>query len=230
MTPRVPTADEQIAFLADVQLLLDEGQFAASYTFPLLIALADLAIESEVYDGRELEIPIEKIAEKFVAYYWRQAAPWSPAGRAGDSVVLRQNAGKQAEVITRVFEVRERVSAYEVDVRRNSREWRSLISKVKHVVAVMPLWKLQTLKGRKLEFLYVSAGRSTTSCRGAGIRSILPTTSSWRMPAVIRARATCWPTSLSSIGDFGATRTRRTSWQRASPPVTCPSISTLRGR
>ena len=169
MTPRVPTADEQIAFLADIQLLLDEGQFVASYKFALLIALADLAIESEVYDGRELEIPIEKIAEKFVAFYWRQAAPWSPAGRAGDSVVLRQNAGKQAEVITRVFEVRERVSAYEADVRRNSREWRSLISKVRHVVAVMPLWKLQTLKGRKLEFLYVNAGRGAAIVLKPGV-------------------------------------------------------------
>ena len=163
MTPRVPTAEEQIAFLANIQTLLDEGQFTASYKFALLIALADLAIESAVDDGQELEIPIEKIAEKFVAYYWRQAVPWSPAGRAMDAVVLRQNAGKQAEVLTRVFDVRERVSAYEVEVRRNSREWRSLISKVKHVVAGMPLWKLQTLRGRKLEFLYENTGQ------GAGI-------------------------------------------------------------
>ncbi len=169
MTSRPPTSDEQIAFLANIQLLLDEGQFVASYKFALLIALADLAIESEVDDGRELEIPIEKIAEKFVAYYWRQAAPWSPAGRAKDAVVLRQNAGKQAEVLTRVFEVRERVSAYEVEVRRNSREWRSLIAKVKHVVAVMPLWKLQTLKGRKLEFLYENRERGTAIVLKPGV-------------------------------------------------------------
>ena len=154
MTRRVPSAEEQIDFLANMQTLLDEGQFVASYKFALLIALADLAVELGDDTGRELEIPVEKIAEKFVAYYWRQAAPWSPVGRADAARVLAQNTGKPAEVLTRVLEVRERVSAYESDVRRNHQEWKSLISRVKRVVTVMPLWKLQTLRGRKLEFLY----------------------------------------------------------------------------
>jgi len=68
VTPRVPSAEEQIDFLANIQTLLDEGQFVASYKFALLIALADLAVELGDDSGRELELPLEKIAEKFVAY------------------------------------------------------------------------------------------------------------------------------------------------------------------
>ena len=40
-----PTSDEQIRFLANVQRLLDEGSFVASYKFALLVALADLSVE-----------------------------------------------------------------------------------------------------------------------------------------------------------------------------------------
>ena len=37
-----PSSDEQIKFLVNLQRLLDEGLFVASYKFALLLALADL--------------------------------------------------------------------------------------------------------------------------------------------------------------------------------------------
>ena len=40
-----PAADEQIRFLVNLQRLLDEGLFVASYKFALLLALADLSVE-----------------------------------------------------------------------------------------------------------------------------------------------------------------------------------------
>ena len=40
-----PSSDEQIKFLVNLQRLLDEGQFVASYKFALLLALADLSVE-----------------------------------------------------------------------------------------------------------------------------------------------------------------------------------------
>ena len=43
MTP--PTADEQVAFLANLQRLLAEGSFVATYKHALLLALADLSVE-----------------------------------------------------------------------------------------------------------------------------------------------------------------------------------------
>jgi hypothetical protein len=40
-----PTSDEQIRFLVNLQRLLDEGLFVASYKFALLLSLADLSVE-----------------------------------------------------------------------------------------------------------------------------------------------------------------------------------------
>ena len=44
MTWTVPTPEEQVLFLRNIQRLLAEGQFVASYKFALLLALADLAV------------------------------------------------------------------------------------------------------------------------------------------------------------------------------------------
>ena len=40
-----PTAEAQVAFLARVQRLLDEGVFVPTYKLALLMALLDLAVE-----------------------------------------------------------------------------------------------------------------------------------------------------------------------------------------
>ena len=61
----VPSAEEQVRFLRDVQALLEDGQFTATYKFALLISLADLAVESGVADDRPLELPLRAIAENF---------------------------------------------------------------------------------------------------------------------------------------------------------------------
>ena len=45
MTSSVPTPEEQVLFLRNIQRLLAEGQFVASYKFALLHALADLAVD-----------------------------------------------------------------------------------------------------------------------------------------------------------------------------------------
>ena len=47
-----PSSDEQIKFLVNLQRLLDEGLFVASYKFALLLALADLSIERGDEGGR----------------------------------------------------------------------------------------------------------------------------------------------------------------------------------
>ena len=45
MTWTPPTPDDQVKFLRNIQRLLAEGLFTASYKFALLHALADLAVE-----------------------------------------------------------------------------------------------------------------------------------------------------------------------------------------
>src|SRR4051812_41629876 len=99
-----PTSDEQIRFLVNLQRLLDEGLFVASYKFALLLSLADLSVECGDDSGAALTLTTEAIAEKFVQYYWRQVLPY-PA--ATEAAVLRQNTGGQAAVVKIVRRTRE---------------------------------------------------------------------------------------------------------------------------
>ena len=41
----------------------------------MLLALADIAVELGDDSGASLTVPVERIAEKYIAYYWRQTAP-----------------------------------------------------------------------------------------------------------------------------------------------------------
>ena len=53
-----PSADDQVRFLASLQRILEEGGFSASYKFALLLALADIAVETGDDSGDELRVDI----------------------------------------------------------------------------------------------------------------------------------------------------------------------------
>ena len=63
MPPTPPTSDYQIQFLANLQRLLAEGLFVATYKFALLLSLADLAVENGDDSGGPMQIGTEEIAE-----------------------------------------------------------------------------------------------------------------------------------------------------------------------
>src|SRR5690349_2822717 len=96
-----PSAEDQIAFLTNVQRLLSEGAFTSTYKYALLLALADIAVESGQHTGSALTISTSQIAEKFVEYYWPHAAPYAPS-----STLLMQNTDRQAAVIQKLAQVR----------------------------------------------------------------------------------------------------------------------------
>ena len=62
-----PSPQDQIKFLTDIQRLIADGQFVASYKYALLLALADLAVEGG--DTADETLPTRRIAEKFIQYY-----------------------------------------------------------------------------------------------------------------------------------------------------------------
>ena len=147
-----PSPADQIRFLTNLQRLLSEGQFTATYKYALLSALADLSIETgEGSEGGPLLLTTSAIAEKFIEYYWRHAAPYATAASA---TVLRQNTGAQAKVIALVIEARRRHAGSLAEAIRNAALWPQLTKSVEAVVKVQPLWKLQTVGREKLEFLY----------------------------------------------------------------------------
>ena len=103
MTWAPPTPEEQVLFLRNIQRLLAEGQFVASYKFALLLALADLCVLKGDDSGGPLELTIHDIAEKFIELYWQQCRPFEIGGQT-TGVVLQQNTGKQAAVISEIIQ------------------------------------------------------------------------------------------------------------------------------
>jgi len=79
--------EQQIKFLSNLQRLLAEGSFVSTYKYALLLSLADLRVEHGRDDDAPLEIPTRRIGEKFAEYYWRQCAPYLPAGGAGSGTI-----------------------------------------------------------------------------------------------------------------------------------------------
>jgi hypothetical protein len=88
-----PSPEDQVRFIANIERILSEGSFVATYKYALLIALVELAIERGEDSNRELVLPIRDIADKFAELYWRQAAPYEADGVSGVGLVLHQNTG-----------------------------------------------------------------------------------------------------------------------------------------
>ncbi len=153
------SAESDLRFLRQLQRLLDEGLFTATYKYALLQALADLSVEQQPATDGSLRLAVPDIAEKFIEYYWRQAVPFGVDGRSDTKLtLLRQSTGKPASIISGIVDARSRavggtVAALRLDVRA----WASLRTKVAGVIRKEPLWKLQTVSKEPSEFLYRQA-------------------------------------------------------------------------
>lgn len=156
-----PSAQEQIQFLLNIQRLLNEGNFVATYKYALLLSLADLSVEHGEGGGNALMISTAAIAEKFIQYYWRQSLPFAGLGgeRAG---VLWQNTGPQAAVVKLLEGARKRSRGSLTQARKDGESWASLRREVEKIVRIMPLWKLQTLGKLEVPFLYDRNPRGRT--------------------------------------------------------------------
>lgn len=144
----------EMEFLRNLQRLLDEGDFSATYKFALLQALADLAVEEHehVVGADCLILSLDRIAEKFIEYYWRQAVPFGGEGEEGG--LLSQNTGKQAAIVNAVIEARASYDGKLTRARLDTGVWTRMVRRVAATVEKMPLWKLQIVAGKPQEFLY----------------------------------------------------------------------------
>jgi 5-methylcytosine-specific restriction endonuclease McrA len=159
MTLPLPTPEEQVRFLRNIQRLLAEGLFVASYKFALVHALADLAVLKGEDSGAPLDLDTKDIAAKFVELYWRQCLPFH-IGDDTSGLILQQNTGKQAEIISHIVRSQEKCGASLFRLKQvASNRWSGLVTKVDQVVRKMPLWKLQTVGNERLDFLYENLNR-----------------------------------------------------------------------
>jgi len=152
VTPIDP--NQQLDFLSNIQRLLAEGQFTATYKYALLLAIADICVEDGDESDSAFDISTHKIAEKFIAYYWPQVRPYQGG-------LLRQNTDKPPKVIRTLEQIAVRGIAL-IDLKRDANSWKTLVRDVDGVVREMPLRRLQTVGGHPLEFLYENYRRGSS--------------------------------------------------------------------
>ena len=150
----------QLAFLNKIQRLFAEGDFSASYKYALLIAIADIAVESGRDDDQPLTIPHRRLGEKFIELYWQQSAPFR-----GDGVLI-QNNGTQAAVISQIAQFRSQTQASTVNAARSAVGFKSLLTKVTGIVVNKPVFHIQNLGGVKDQFLFESSSDTITLLPG----------------------------------------------------------------
>ncbi|QDV69018.1 HNH endonuclease [Rosistilla carotiformis] len=161
MSVAPPTPEDQVLFLRNIQRLLGEGQFTASYKFALLHAIADLCVIKGDDTGGSLDLDVKDIAEKFIELYWQQCRPFQ-SGSQSTGIILQQNTGRQAAVISTVIKAQDDFGSSLFKFKQTAPDlWRSLKGTVKRVVNEMPLWKLQTVGSERLDFLYDNLDTTT---------------------------------------------------------------------
>ena len=143
----------QVDFLRKLQRLLAEGGFVATYKFALLHAIADLCIEHDADPDGRLTLTVDQLAAKFIDLYWRQVQNF-PLRGAGKDLVLKQNTGKQAAVINTLRDLLPEYRHRLPLLKNEPKAWKTAIRKVRHTIKVMPLWKLQTIGEKPIEFMY----------------------------------------------------------------------------
>jgi hypothetical protein len=169
LTWSVPSPEDQVLFLRNLQRLLAEGLFVASYKFALVHAIADLAVVKGHDSGAPLDLDTKDIAARFVELYWQQSRPFQLSGQTS-SLILQQNTGKQAAIISQIVESQQKCGGSLFRLRQaDPKRWASLVGEVDQVVRVMPLWKLQTVGEERLNFLYDNLDRGGTITLKPGV-------------------------------------------------------------
>jgi hypothetical protein len=135
-----PSPEDQVRFIANIERILSEGSFVATYKYALLVALVELAIERGDDSNRELPLQIRDIAEKFAELYWRQTAPYEADGVSGVPFVLHQNKGKQADAITRLARLRDELkgSRSTLAEARRTAAWKRMVSQMQTLLKRYP--------------------------------------------------------------------------------------------
>ncbi len=166
-----PSPAEQIRFIANIELLLADGSFVASYNYALLVSLVDLAIERGSDDGTELILPITAIAEKFIEAYWRQSVPYLADHSGTGSLLLHQNKGTQAKAVLLLAKFRQHAST--LPAARRCKQWATLVRRIGQLLDAMPLWKLQRIGHEYVEFLYLRGPQANEITLLPGVTSHL---------------------------------------------------------
>ena len=126
MAPRASLPSYQ-----DLQRLLDEGQFVASYKFALLMGIAELCLEREPEPDGTLRLPIRDLAARMIELYWPQVAPFR------GEVPLHQNTWRAGGHPAQDRGDAQGARGTLAEAQR-SRNWETLVVQVARHVELMP--------------------------------------------------------------------------------------------
>lgn len=152
------TSADALRLAERLLLLLDQGSFAATYKYAVLLAMLDLCLEHTGTRGDPPDqLTTRQIAEKVTALYWPQARSYQ--GRAP----LRQGGGEggQIGILSDILRLQqslaehERASLSAARARLRAPEaWEALVWEVEWKLIEMPLPRLQVVGGEEDRFLY----------------------------------------------------------------------------
>jgi len=151
----VPETSHEVQFLEKLQRLLVEGDFSSTYKFAVLIGLAELAVESCGPDGQVKEsFTTRLLAEHVLRLYWPQVRPFVVSrDDAPQSVVLKQNSGRQANIVTTLRDLALRVGSRPLQA-LEQRDLAECVRRIEWKLVEMPLPRLQNLASGTDEFIY----------------------------------------------------------------------------
>ena len=153
------SAVDAVAFGEKVVALLEQGSFNATYKYAVLLALMDACLEQSDATGKPPRtIHPRDLATRVIELYWPHTSVYG-AGGADDAIILRQNRGGQAEIITLIHRFRATLATGADEPlararRRDESGFTRLVDEVTWKLVEMPLPRLQRF-GRDVDhFLY----------------------------------------------------------------------------
>jgi 5-methylcytosine-specific restriction endonuclease McrA len=154
----VSTAEERgvISFAEKMLELLDEGRYASTYKFAVLLGLIDLCLERTLSSGLAPDmLTTRQLAEKIIELYWPHSMPF--VGQT--PVVLKQNVGGQAEILSDIVHFRAHGAADPSVPRWEARRvagdlYERLVRRVEWKLIEMPLPRLQLMGQSQQRFVY----------------------------------------------------------------------------
>jgi 5-methylcytosine-specific restriction endonuclease McrA len=148
-----------IRFAEKVVALMDEGRFASTYKYAVLLALLDLSLENVSRTGDAPDVfTTRQLADKVIELYWPHAVPFGSGGAT--DVLLQNGSQRQAAIVRSIQQFRVAVAAADptaslVQLRqRASRHFERLTDDVEWRLIEMPLPRVQNLGNVRDDFIY----------------------------------------------------------------------------
>ncbi|UQB74514.1 HNH endonuclease [Rhodococcus ruber] len=134
--------------------LLETGRRESTYKPATVMALVDICVENTPAPDGSLAVPIDEIAHRIVAYYWRQVRPFQQHGPLTQVKRGRSMPDRIAE--TRNVLIGEGLRTAEAARDASQPAYHALVRSLRQTVAQQPLTHLQTVPHTRIrdDFLF----------------------------------------------------------------------------